>query len=66
MELSKYYSYHLDTRLRIGPVPTVALALLAGVVLAWGIVFHSPFITLVALIELPMIAIFNRPTVLAL
>ncbi|MGI5837225.1 MAG: O-antigen ligase family protein [Chloroflexota bacterium] len=62
MELSKYYSYHLDTRLRIGPVPTVALALLAGVVLAWGIVFHSPFITLVALIELSLaIAIFNRP-----
>lgn len=46
----------------LGPLPLALLALTSGGVLAWGVVFHSAFLTAAALLELGVaVAIFARP-----
>ncbi len=49
-------------RFRVGALPAALLAAALGLLLAWGVVSQSPYLTVVALLEMSLaVAIFARP-----
>ena len=54
MELFGVQNWYLKSKPKFGHLLLACLALLSGSALAWGVVFHSPFLTLSALLELSL------------